>query len=236
MKTIHVPVGHRYGMLTVQAEGTRTVQPSGQGQRTFQCVCDCGRTKVVRLSHLRHGQVRSCGCLLPSEHGLTNTPLYNSWRGMKMRCYWSGYSEARLYSERGIQVCAEWKDDFLAFAAWANANGYAPGLTIDRIDNALGYEPTNCRWATPKQNCNNRRCTTVIEYMGRKGPFTEVLHGLGLAAHEATIRRRITRGWSATRAIDTPIRVGNYRKARVDTNPTNTIDHEPHERTEAAVE
>lgn len=141
-----------------------------------------------------------------------NTPLHNTWRAMKMRCYWSGYSEARLYSERGIQVCPEWKNDFLAFATWSNANGYAPGLTIDRIDNALGYEPSNCRWVTPRQNCNNRRCTTLVEYGGSTRPFTEVLEELGLSKHAPAIRSRMVRGWSATRAIDTPIRTGNYHK------------------------
>lgn len=213
-KIITVNAGERFGQLTVIREGVRTVQPSGQGQRMFLCLCDCGREKAVRLSHLRHGQVRSCGCLNGELHGLTGTPLHTSWRAMKMRCGWKGYREAHLYSERGITVCDEWKDSFSAFAKWAKENGHRDGLTIDRIDNNKGYEPSNCRWVSQRANCNNRRVTVRVMYNGECQSFMDLLHLLGRTEQSATIRARINRGWSAQRAIDTPIRKGNYSKPR----------------------
>lgn len=211
-RAIVVEPGERYGQLTVVHEAERLYQPSGQYARSFMCKCECGNIKRVRLAHLRHGRVTSCGCNADPVHGLCGTPLHNSWRAMKMRCGWGGYSETRLYKARGIEVCKEWRDSFLEFAKWSRANGYAEGLTIDRIDSDGGYSPENCRWVTQGVNNSNRRCTVRVTYRGKEQPLTTALREHGLANHIASIRRRIARGWTADRAIDTPIRQGKYRR------------------------
>lgn len=92
------------------------------------------------------------------HHGGSGTRLHNIWRGMRSRCgHTSGCDEetAKYYRDKGITVCAEWMD-FAIFAVWANANGYADNLTIDRINSDGNYEPGNCRWLTMRDNVRAR--------------------------------------------------------------------------------
>lgn len=94
----------------------------------------------------------------------TRTRLYSIWRHMKQRCYNPDSAEYYLYGGRGICVCPEWKDSYEAFAAWAEDAGYTDELTIDRIDCNKNYEPDNCRWATMKEQGNNRRTNRMITW------------------------------------------------------------------------
>lgn len=107
-------------------------------------------------------------------------------------------------------MCEEWYNSYSAFKIWCIQNGYKDGLTIDRINNDKGYEPSNCRLVTPMENCNNRRNTFMVNYNGNEKPFTELLRELGLLKHQYAIRTRMKRGWTAQDAINTPIRKGNY--------------------------
>ena len=91
------------------------------------------------------------------KHGLSKDPLYSRWKTMKQRCYNPKCKSYKNYGGRGIQVCQEWKNDFLAFYNWAINNGYQKELEIDRKDNDGNYTPENCRFVTRSKNNKNRR-------------------------------------------------------------------------------
>jgi hypothetical protein len=118
--------------------------------------------------------------------------IYRIWVAMRQRCgkeYRSNFSE---YGGRGITVCEEWERSFVAFKAWADANGYAPNLSIDRIDNDKGYSPENCRWATAQQQVENRRAACAIEVDGEVRSVAEWARVKNM--HMTTLYRRYWRG------------------------------------------
>ena len=95
-------------------------------------------------------------------HHLHDSRLYRIWWGMIGRCENIHHISYKYYGARGIKVCEEWRNDFKSFYDWAIANGYKDDLTIDRIDCNSDYKPSNCRWATYKEQIANRRKSTPI--------------------------------------------------------------------------
>lgn len=212
-RKLNIEKGMKFGMLTVIGDGETLRLPSGQVNRTIDCICDCGKTKNVRLVHLYNGRIRSCGCLNGGLHGDAGKPLHTTWRGMNNRCKAPGINR-RSYYDKGIKVCEEWKR-YIGFRDWALKNGYRDELYIDRIDNSKGYEPNNCRFVTNMENCNNRDNTFYVIYHGEKYPIMDLLRSKGLLNNGAAIRGRIERGWSVDDAFDTKIKSGNYFKKYV---------------------
>lgn len=146
--------GQRFSRLLVVSRA-----PNGKGGRTrWNCLCDCGGTTISSSAHLRSGHTKSCGCLglenvtkSKITHNSSGTRLLRIFRQMHNRCERSSATQFKWYGAKGIKVCDEW-DDFLKFKTWALNNGYEENLTIDRIDPAKNYEPSNCRWITREEN------------------------------------------------------------------------------------
>lgn len=146
---------------------------NSQGVPYWLCRCRCGNEKRVLAYSLLSGHTKSCGCMkreLVRErnmtHGCAYEPWYTTYADMMKRCgHWEGATEykLRLYHDRGIAVCEEWRNFPRAFGEWLLAHGWHKGLEIDRIDNDQGYSPENCRVVTPKENMNNRRVTLRLD-------------------------------------------------------------------------
>lgn len=167
--------GQRFGRLLVIREYGRTKD----GKVTWLCRClgkngdDCGKEVIVISNDLRSWKTKSCGCLsreqivsLHTTHGCKHEPWYNTYSAMMQRCgNFKGASEhnLRLYRDRGITVCEEWRNSPRAFGDWLLSHGWRSGLQIDRIDNDKGYSPDNCRVVTPKENNNNKRNTCRLD-------------------------------------------------------------------------
>ena len=170
-----------FGRLTV----IERVPNRKNGVTLWRCRCVCGNELITAASRLRNGTCQSCGCFhkefaalrgaSSKTHGLTNTRLYRIWTNMKTRCYNKSNPNYARWGARGIQVCDEWRCDFSAFYIWAMQSGYADTLFLDRIDNDGMYSPTNCRWATAKEQANNTRKTSRLSYKG----LTHSLHEWG---------------------------------------------------------
>jgi hypothetical protein len=145
----------RFGRLTV----VRLADTKHHSFALYLCVCDCGGEKLAKAANLKRGYVKSCGCLVKENglhsHGQSYSSTYRIWIGIKTRCLNQNDAGFKKYGARGITICERWANSFENFLA--DMGERPPGLTIDRIDNAMGYAPGNCRWATWEIQRSNRR-------------------------------------------------------------------------------
>jgi hypothetical protein len=179
--------GKRFGKLLVVGIG----KPRGV-VKTWLCLCDCGNYKSIPTAHLTNGCTLSCGCIKHRRKGLSNDKFYMTWAGIIDRCENVNSKDYLGYGGRGIMMCEEWRSDFNTFREWALAN-YIKGGTIDRIDNDGPYCPNNCRFATKKQQANNRRNNVLYEHNGEMKTLSQWAEFYGIKV--VTVRRRIRVGW-----------------------------------------
>ena len=213
--------GQKFGKLTVigfsHRDGTRVY---------WKCLCECGNEIITRGDGLKNGHTVSCGCynkeMLKNsihniKHGHSGTRLHGIWFGMKERCYREECDQYPNYGARGITICPEWlgKHGAENFIKWAFENGYDEKAdfgqcTIERIDNDKGYSPENCRWATAKEQGNNKRNNRYITYNGETKTLTQWCEYYGLCYN--TVKRRIYRGWDIEDAFFRPIGENGRKK------------------------
>jgi hypothetical protein len=197
--------GLKFGKLTVIEEVAPHTEPNGRKSRRWKCKCECGNETVVFGYALIKGHTKSCGCL-HKKHGMRHDRIYKIWVNMNQRCNNENNSSYKDYGGRGIHVCNEWlntnEDGFTNFYNWSINNGYSDKLTIDRINSDNNYEPNNCRWATIKEQSNNRRTNTYITIDGVTHTISEWSEITGVNQHVISTRRR--RGWSDRDAVMKP--------------------------------
>lgn len=170
--------------------------------------CDCGSTGVIYHYSLKGGNSKGCqkckGAKIwakrPEKHGLRETPEYNAWVHAKNRCFNTKNAKYDLYGGRGIVVCPEWAEDFLSFLAHV---GKRPSTlhSLDRIDVNGNYEPGNVRWATAKEQANNRRNSIVVLWKGESIPLAAAAEREGLNPYNLWKRAKET-GLSVEAAAD----------------------------------
>ncbi len=140
------------------------------------------------------------------KHGQKRTRLYAIWSGMIARCENPKERAYPRYGGRGIAIHPAWRVDFLEFKSWAEANGYADHLTLDRKDNDGPYAPLNCRWATYIEQNRNRRDNKPVIYKGETVLIPVLAERHGLPAD--IVKNRIARyGWTIESALTTPVAI-----------------------------
>lgn len=138
-----------------------------------------------------------------------NKRLYDIYTTMKQRCYNKNHKKYKHYGGRGIKVCSEWLESYSNFYEWAINNGYSDNLTLDRIDTNGNYEPNNCRWATQKEQQNNKRTNTNITYNGETHNLKQWAEIKGI--NYKALWKRLHDGWSVERALTTPQKARNKK-------------------------
>jgi len=175
--------GKKIGMLEVKEY---------VGGSFWLCLCECGNEKKIRTGHLNAGYFKSCGCLHPRHgHAKVRTREYNSYYNMMARCHKESNNRYKDYGGKGITVCERWKGSFINFIA---DMGLCPeGHQIDRTDNRGIYEPSNCRWVTPKENMANRELTY----------YWSTPNGIFMSSFDAAVSHGVSSGtiihWSGIR-------------------------------------
>ena len=195
----------KFGRLTA----INRVENTAKGNARWLCKCDCGGMKIVVSSELKRGGTKSCGCLAQEQrekaaksrcHAHSRANLCRerkSWENMLARCYDSSCKSFSNYGGAGITVCETWRHSFKSF--FADLGPRPIGHTLDRIDSSKGYFKENCRWATNKEQANNRSNNRRLAHNGKTMTISQWADELGLT--HTCISMRLKRGWPVHRAL-----------------------------------
>lgn len=196
--------GRRFGQLLVVGYSR-----SDKNAYWF-CRCDCGAMIEVMGTALRSGNSKSCGhdrqknAVEASRekstiHGMEGSATYRSWRSMKDRCLSHTHKSNKYY--KNVSICDQW----LSFVGFFSDMGERPeGMTLDRVDNSKGYNKGNCRWASPKQQANNRRNSALLTFASRTQTVQLWADETGISRD--TLAWRLKAGWAINDALSKPVR------------------------------
>jgi hypothetical protein len=195
--------GKKYGRLVVICIEGKT----NSGNYKWKCICSCGNETVVASGDLKKKKksTKSCGCLVSDTaremlktHGDSNSRTFISWSSMLGRCYNTNSTGYKNWGGRGLRVCDRW----LIYDNFKEDMGTRPESTsLDRIDNSIGYEPSNCRWSTSEEQNNNTRATHKIKLMGKEMSISQWSKYLGIPRSTLSSRILYSR-WPVDKALN----------------------------------
>ena len=210
-------IGDKVGDWEIIDTAEPYISPRGYSSTRWFCKCVCGTEKPVRESSLTYGDSNGCGCerrksaaIRLKTHGLSQHPMFGVWYGMVRRCTDESRKDYKHYGGRGISVCER----------WSGVNGcgnfiedmfgsFKEGLEIERVDVNGNYEPSNCTWATRREQVINRRptgnCfdTRFVDYNGETLCLSQWADKTGIP-HKILIDRLGKLKWSVEKAFNTP--------------------------------
>lgn len=209
--------GKKFGRLTV----IRFTGKTKWEKRIWLCECECGN-KIETYSHtLATGNTKSCGCLKRDTagsqkrtHGLSRSKEYKSWSCIIQRCENPKNPDYHLYGGRGITICKRWRESFVRFLEDMGKCPKGNG-SIDRIDGNKGYCPSNCQWATQKEQANNKRTNHLLTCFGRTQTIAQWSEESGFKY--GMIRKRISElKWPPEKAVTvTPLKFWSRIKGAI---------------------
>jgi hypothetical protein len=175
--------GFKYNRLT--ALSFNYINKDRAAYWLFQC--DCGNQKVISKSYVKRGNIKSCGCLSKESYKTTVTEeikkTRKSWESMKTRCLNPKDLRYKNYGGRGVKICDLWKNSFKNFL---DDMGERPeGKTLDRINTDGNYEPSNCRWSSNREQCNNKRNNIFISHQNKTMSLMDWCRSLNLRYRNA---------------------------------------------------
>lgn len=230
MKPIdYIPEGSRLSFL-------KETKQDKNGSRYAIYNCVCGTHKEIRVTHVKTGKIKSCGCfkielankrfktvafdelrvLNNLTHGLSKHPLYNIYNDMIKRCENKNCREYPYYGGRGVMICIEWRQHFKCFYDWCIGNGWHKGLHLDKdkIPSKLGipaiiYSPEMCSLITRKENMNYMSSNRVEAAFGKKQTLSQWADEFNF--EYKYLWRRLNIGWDLERALTQPIKRLNWK-------------------------
>lgn len=195
--------GMRFGRIVVLG-----YDKSSKKDSYWQCICDCGISKIIGKRHLKN--TKSCGCyrnerlsIISTKHGCASTAEYKTWTGIIERCTNTKSSLYPAYGGRGIKICQEWLDNFEIFLEDMGVKPFKTA-SIERKDNNGDYNKDNCCWASKVEQACNRRNTIIVDWQGQKMPLTILCKERGMPDKQVWNRINIL-GWPVEDAINKPL-------------------------------
>lgn len=175
------------GKLTVIEEAGR----DEHGNVLWLCRCECGQ-EVFKSNNNLNGGVKSCSTscgvaesnAARAKHGMWKSKEYQCWAQMKQRCLNPNTKHYANYGGRGIKVHQPWVDSFETFLSDVGPAPKTPRASLDRIDCDGNYEPSNMRWATPREQSNNLRNNVRVEFRGKEMTLAEIAREAGIPYHQ----------------------------------------------------
>lgn len=212
MKKIEHKSGDKVGKCLFIEDAGFHILPSGRRKRICIFMCECGSNFNALYDNVKGLKSTRCNTCkvhyltelkIKYEAGVIETAEYGIWNGMRNRCNNKNNQAYEDYGQRGLKVCKKWDNNFISFLS---DMGKRPSSlhSLERINNNKGYSKANCKWATRKEQANNRRSNITILYNGEVKNLSQWCVFLHLPY--ALIRKRIKKGFAAKEAFETPIK------------------------------